>query len=90
MGAVSFKFKALRYHEKPFRRQVDEAIEIKMSTQSKRTTLNNKLEFNRSVLTNICYEEPTEEEQKTERELIHRIKSLKENGARSTTRDAGT
>ena len=78
MGAVSFKFKALRYHEKPFRRQVDEAIEIKMSTQSKRTTLNNKLEFNRSVLTNICYEEPTEEEKKTERELIHRMKSLKE------------
>ena len=51
---------------------------IKLSTASGKNTLNSKLEYNRSVLPNICDEEPTQEEKNRDKETVERIKSMKD------------
>ena len=78
LGDVRFHFEVVKHHETCFRRQIHEAVEIKLSTTSNRTTLNSKLEFNRSILPNLCDMEPTQAEKDNDKKTVDRIKKMKE------------
>ena len=78
LGEVRFQFSVIKFHQTCFRRQIHEAVEIKLSTSSHKKTLNNKLEFNRSILPSLGDRDPTQEEKDRDREIIRRIKEMKE------------
>ena len=78
LGKLQFRFQVVQFHETAMRRQLSEAIEIKFSSTSNKKSLNNKLEYNRSILPNLCDQEPTQAEKDAERKLVGRIKDAKE------------
>ena len=53
-GDLKFIFKTIRHHNSDFRRQIDEAVEIKLSKGNPlRVNVNNKLEYNRCILPDL-------------------------------------
>ena len=78
LGKFRFMFNTIRYHKTPMRREIHEAVEIKISKISARNNLNGKLEYNRAVLPNLCDRDPTQEEKNADKKLVIRIKGMKQ------------
>ena len=78
LGAIQFRFSAIQYFTSAFRRQIGEAVEIKESVRSsKSTNLNSKLEYNRCMIPDITSTEQTHKEDEAEVKLVKRISELK-------------
>ena len=78
LGALEIGFQPMMYHQTAFRRQIYEAVAIKMSMRDTgKLNLNNKQEYNRCILPELEDKDPSQEETMMEQEKVERLLRLK-------------
>ena len=79
LGEVKIRFETHKKCQTSFRRQISEAVAIKLSTSDhNKTNINNKFEYTRCILPDIGALDPEEVEKKREEELDEKIDRLRE------------
>ena len=78
LGDLKIRFEVKGKHQSAFRRQISEAVSIKMSRgDPMKLNMNNKYEYTRCILPYIGALAPVEEEEAADKKLTECIKSMK-------------